>query len=434
MRTFSAAAARLCAVSGVGLLSVFTAAVPVHAGDTGWWCDEQGNNYYGPPPSSSSSSCGSGSSGWTWQDQRQYEAEQAQARAQYEYEAAQRRQGTNLNNEAIRWENAGHYDKALSLYEQALKYSPNDTVIQRNLRNAKGKKANAAGNRLYEQGDFAQAAALYEQAAQFLPGNKTILENLAGARQQLQQKQERELKEAQAKAQMAAAGERIKGMMGGMSKQLKQTPVPTGGGLGFKKAGTDGGKIISGDPAQSGKGDADQGLHPLSFKNMNPQKPQIIDLGPESVKGGSRTVQGQVKSAEFHGREAKAAGALDTASDRARLGFDTAGVAGDGLATSPALNIPEAKPGWTMIPDNKRTPELDKLEIKRTDARNERLVIEKKLADMQNTPGVSQVEIVKMRDKADALKNKENYYDFSIREKLEKAPDVTKGGAKEGSK
>jgi tetratricopeptide (TPR) repeat protein len=409
--------------------------VSAYAGSTGWWTDYDGKNYYGDPPSSSSSS----SSGWTRQDQREYEAEQATARAQYEYEAAQRRQGTNLNNEAIRWENAGHYDKAISLYQQALKYSPNDTVILRNLQNAKGKQANAAGNKLYEQGNFEKAIAYYEQAAQFLPGNKTVLGNLAGARRGLQGQQERRRNEAEEqarrdveKAQMDAAGARIKGMIGGMSKQLTQAPAPTGGGLGFKKAGSDGGKIISGGPVQSAKGDADAGLHPLAFKNMTPVKPAIIDFGGDGTRpaGGSKTVLGQLKSVEAHSRDAKAAPFNDMASDKSRLGFDTAGVAGDGLATSPVVNIPEAKPGWVMIPNDQRTPALNKLETQRTAARDERIVLEKKLADMESKPGANQVEIVRMREKVDQLQNKENYYNFSIQDELGKAPDVRKSDKK----
>ncbi len=405
------------------------------------WTDYDGKNYdsddYNPGPSSSSDS---GGSGWTRQDQRQYEAEQREQQAAWDAQQARIRQGVNLNNEGVRYDKAGDFDAAISYFQQALQYTPGDQTVLNNLQNAKGKKENSVGLGFFKEGDFEKAAAQFRQALSFIPGDEVLLQNLESAEEKLQDTRERQRKEAEAKAQMEAAGTRIKSMVGRLGNELKPVSVPTAtGGLGFKKAGNSAAKGAGG--VQGNQKDSDAGLNSLAFKHMNPLETIIYQMVPdEHPKGGSKTAQGQMKSTEFHSREAKASSFGDTASDRARLGFDTAGVPGDNLATSPAVNVPEAKgvmipeDKWTMIPEGKRTPALDKLEIQRKDARNERLAIEKKLADMQSKPGVNPVEIVQMREKADELTNKENWIIFTIREELGKAPEVKRSEKKEEKK
>ncbi|PIW64548.1 MAG: hypothetical protein COW12_05750 [Candidatus Omnitrophica bacterium CG12_big_fil_rev_8_21_14_0_65_45_16] len=102
----------------------------------------------------------------------------AQARA-----AAQRQQGLSFNKTGNAYFENGDWTNAISYYETALQYIPNDLTVQRNLRRARANLLNQQGVALHDRGDYAGAIKLYQQALSINPENTTIRSNLRLAEQ-----------------------------------------------------------------------------------------------------------------------------------------------------------------------------------------------------------------------------------------------------------
>jgi tetratricopeptide (TPR) repeat protein len=91
-----------------------------------------------------------------------------------------------LNNRALALEKTKNWSLVVSLYEQALRLNPSDTVIADNLAHARGVVLNNKALAAENAGSYSLAVSLYEQALQLVPryyaDYKTIADNLASAR------------------------------------------------------------------------------------------------------------------------------------------------------------------------------------------------------------------------------------------------------------
>ena len=141
-------------------------------------------------------------------------------------------------------------------------------------------------------------------------------------------------------------------------------------------------------------------------------------------------MKGQLNSAEFHSQIAAKSGSYEGVKGNSAIGFDTKGVPGDELSTSTAVQVPEVVGvaiGEVLpppVPAEKRTPAIEKYETERGELFVKRKEIETKVREMEKAEKPDTVQIVKLREEATQIKNKENFLSFQITEDLAKAPEV----------
>jgi hypothetical protein len=389
------------------------------------WTDEEGNNYEGDPSSGSSSSygwqytygyvngtdTGSGYTGPTWAERQ----EAAQVRA----EAQRMAQATQINDEGVKYSNQGNFQKALEQYEKAAAINPTDPVIQNNILSVKGTIFNEEGIQYYTAGNYQAAAESYRKALELKPDSEVIRQNLADAEQQFASQQEWQRKEDIKKAEMTAAGTKIQGMLTNLSQDLKK-PAAQPSALSFKPAEA---------PSMGYEGDHKIARREeLAFKNMQPKK-TYLEERPDLPQGGSTTVRGQLNSVEFHSKNA--GGSAEGVMAGMGIGFDTAGVKGEGLPESDAIDVPAVGEGVPLVevlpppvPAEKSTPAIAQYETERGELFTKRQEIETKVAEMEKAGKPDPVAIVKLKEEATQIKNKENFLSFQITEELAKAPET----------
>ncbi len=328
-------------------------------------------------------------------------------------------QATKINDEGVKYSNQGNYQKALEQYEKAAALNPTDPVIQNNIRLVKGSIANAEGLQYYTAGNYQMAAESYRKALELKPESDVIRQNLADAEQQLGYQQEWQRKEDIKKTEMTAAGTKIQGILTNLSQDLKKPPAQPSA-LSFKPAEV---------PSMGYEGDHKIAHRDeLAFKNMQPKK-AYVEERPDLPKGGSKTALGQLKSAEFHGQNA--GGSAEGLMAGAGIGFDTAGKAGGGLVSTVVDPVPDVGEGKALgevlpppVPKEQTTPAIAKYETERGELFVKRQEIETKVAEMEKAEKPDPVAIVKLREEATQIKNKENFLSFRITEELAKAPEA----------
>lgn len=175
---------------GFGLL-VLVCLAPVPAGAvegqaTGWWTDNEGNNYYGDPPSGSSSGSGSGS-GWGWGGSGTGSAPRRQETPEEIAAGESFRQGRDA-------EKRGEDHAAIDSYDRALRLNPTLDGAWNNL-----------GGCLMRIGDYARAEECFREAVRLNPDPR-FKKNLKALRQWRAQ-QESEAREALRAEERAAREE-----------------------------------------------------------------------------------------------------------------------------------------------------------------------------------------------------------------------------------
>ena len=124
---------------------------------------------------------------------------------------------TEANNTGVRYYKKGDYRSALEYFKKALSYNSGNATARGNLRNAEqaianrsATDANKAGITFYEQENWSAAISKFEEALRHTPNNSVIQGNLRDAKWKLEYQQE----QARREAALDAAGERIRGMLG----------------------------------------------------------------------------------------------------------------------------------------------------------------------------------------------------------------------------
>lgn len=373
------------------------------------WTDAEGNNYDEDPTYSTSSS-GSTYTGPTWEDRMEWKRQQEEAQRQ--------QQAVNINDEGVEHAKQGNPQKALECYQRAAAIDPANSTIQNNIRLVQGTIFNEQGIQYYSAGDYQKAAEAYQQALAFKPESEVIRQNLEDAQQQLAYQQEYQRKADLKRMEMEAAGSKIQGMLTDLSQSLKTQARPSA--LSFKPAAVPQAGF-EGSPPIARKEE-------LAFKNMAPNHAALEAVAPVPIEG-SKTTQGQLKSVELHSRIAAGSGSYEGMKGNSAIGFDTKGVPGDELSSS-AVRVPEVVGvplGEVLpppVPAEKRTPAIEKYETERGELWTKRKEIETKVTEMEKAEKPDTVEIVKLREEATQIKNKENFLSFQITEELAKAPEV----------
>lgn len=127
------------------------------------------------------------------------------------------------NNTGVRFFQKGDFDTAIHYFRQALDFDSGNATARQNLRNAQAAaaqraatNANEAGIACFDQKNWVGAIAKFEEALRHNPNDSVIQGNLRNARGELEYEQE----QARKQAALDAAGTRIRGMLGDLSGDL----------------------------------------------------------------------------------------------------------------------------------------------------------------------------------------------------------------------
>ncbi|MDV2504525.1 MAG: tetratricopeptide repeat protein [bacterium] len=127
------------------------------------------------------------------------------------------------------------YDTAIHYYEEALRYMPNDPDIRESIRllrsikgSIKGKKANTIGVEYFNKGDYETAIKYFREALRFDPNGSVKQANLRNAEAKLKEQREEQVRERK----LAESKTKVRRMLDNMSEEFGSSTLPKGS-LGF---------------------------------------------------------------------------------------------------------------------------------------------------------------------------------------------------------
>jgi tetratricopeptide (TPR) repeat protein len=132
-----------------------------------------------------------------WREQREAARKKENAQNALVNEYTKKKNASNLNKKGNQAYKSGNWKQAINYYKNALKKSPNDRIIKKNLINAQNalnkeyaKKKNASslnkkGNQAYKSKNWKQAVSYYKNALKNSPNNRVIKQNLIYAQKAL---------------------------------------------------------------------------------------------------------------------------------------------------------------------------------------------------------------------------------------------------------
>lgn len=376
---------------------------------TGYWTDYDGNNYYGDPPQavdSSSYSTYDSSYDSSWNDTSyvytpSWQEQQA---------AANHTTGVSFNETGNTYLKSGDFQTAVNYYQQSLQYIPNDPVVQNNLRQAEGSLFNVQGNQAYEKGDYRSAMQYYQQALDKKPESDVIRQNLENARYYVELEDQRKREEEE----KARIGQDIGRQLNKLDDVLKDSSSDDQG-LSFQSGASGNGLQFM--PA-SGGGRLE------AFKNVNPEKPEL-EARTSVSREESENKGGQLRSL-FDNIKNVFSGSPETMKQESGTGFDTAGAPRQGMEPFKVTPMEHGSNRDPKVTKKQRTPKIAELETQRTEIRNERWTMEKKLDELNKAQEKDTEKINELTQKISETKEQEKFLNFSIKDELSKAPQVTK--------
>jgi tetratricopeptide (TPR) repeat protein len=143
---------------------------------------------------------------------------------------------------------------------------------------------------------------------------------------------------------------------------------------------------------------------------------------------GDPTIQQNLEKATAKVRESRAVRELDVIeqhSNNARINLNdkenASTLTGKGFDTKtsePSVVDARISGKEPVIPKEKRTQELINLEAQRDTAKTERMLLEKKLAELESIPVKDYASIAEIRDNITRIRDREHYFNFIIKERL----------------
>lgn len=102
--------------------------------------------------------------------------------------AANQQTGLSYNSYGNSALATGNWDDAISQYEQALAYLPNNYVVQQNLKKAKSGRSNKQGADAHARGDYESALYYYRESLEMDPGDHVVRNNYRVTKKMQRQK------------------------------------------------------------------------------------------------------------------------------------------------------------------------------------------------------------------------------------------------------
>jgi hypothetical protein len=220
-------------VIGIAFSFVASARAEMDGVYQGCWTDYEGHNHCGDAPSG-------GSSGGGGYDSAAYAGAEVLGQAlglmaaQAIQGMAVAAQGYEINAQGNRLVASGDFEGAISAYQQALQFVPNDPTVLRNLHRAQAGLHLARGRAYHEQGDLESALAEYREALGYDPANRAVhqLVRLAEQKQAYAKVRQREAIE---RAQMAAAAQELRASALTLARSLRPAPGAEGSELALEE-------------------------------------------------------------------------------------------------------------------------------------------------------------------------------------------------------
>ena len=198
--------------------------------------------------------------------------------------AAQQRRATahRLNGQGVACSYKNDWAGAVKYYQQALQYSPNDSVIRNNLAKARQALRNTTAHNLNDKGvalsyknDWAGAVKYYQQALQSNPDSPVIRKNLSQAQEALNDQRRTEDR----RQQDATTADQMRQKLLGSANQIVQAPPATTSSLGFMQPG-------------------EEGLRDALNDNTSPPSNTVGGVAGSGSSGGGLTFQSDPDHAE----------------------------------------------------------------------------------------------------------------------------------------
>lgn len=212
------------ALFAIAIAATFGAPAAAEMGGVyqGCWTDYEGNNHCGDAPSGGSS-YGSGYDPAAYAAAAQLGEALGLLAAQAIENMAVAAQGYEINARGNRLAARGDFEAAISAYQQALQFVPNDPVVLQNLRRANAGLHLARGRAHHEQGDLERALDEYREALAYDPSNRAAHQFVRLAEQKQAYARVRQ-REAMQRAQMAAAAESLRADAVALARSLRSAP------------------------------------------------------------------------------------------------------------------------------------------------------------------------------------------------------------------
>jgi tetratricopeptide (TPR) repeat protein len=316
-------------------------------------------------------------------------------------ELERRRQSMVANDKGVECASKEDYDCSIWYYTEALRLYPNNSTARTNLHKSNAKQTNKLGLKYYEQGDWTRALEYFSKARRYYKYD-FIEKNIRAAKAEIKREIEAAA-EAKAIALTEEASREVDRILDDLSAQVTKLDRPQEGVTWIKDM-------------------------PFTM----PVKPR---LGPG--ERGNTDAGAQLRSAEKSGRWAKEAAqdgtdelAPDKAKGRSGIGFDTPGYKSEGITVPDDLGAnPWKEP---VVSESQRTPAIRNIELKRDKAKQQRLILEKKLEELQSVPDNQRttdlvMQVMETKQAISNASNQEIFYNFSIGQELKK-DDAGRGG------
>lgn len=289
--------------------------------------------------------------------------------------------------------------------------SPQELEQQR--RQQAGHEANQKGVELYNKREWDAAVQSFKLALQNRPDDPVIRQNLKNAEEQAHRAQENERIRRD-----AAVVNTLRSDIERLAESLRtQSPAPDGRSTGGSQSR---GLDFMQDPEERRR------IEPARGDGKARRSPQSQ---PAKLAGA------QLKSAEKHGGEVQAlaaAGALEPAAERAKNIFDTQRGDYVGGLSYPAVDgrNPGKEP---VVPGDKRTPAIARLEQQRDGMKQQRIELETKLQQLEAEPKTPKkaVAITHLKQDISTVQNQEYSLNFQITEQLQRPTAPAAHGAEE---
>ncbi|MBW2543556.1 MAG: tetratricopeptide repeat protein [Deltaproteobacteria bacterium] len=215
---------RIFALLAIGIAVTFAAPARAEMGGVyqGCWTDYEGNNHCGDAPSGGSS-YGGGYDPSAYVAAAQLGEALGLLAAQAIQDMAVAAQGYEINARGNRLAARGDFEAAISAYQQALQFVPNDPIVLQNLRRANAGLHLARGRAHHERNDLESALAEYREALAYDPANRTAHQFVRLAEQKQAYARVRQ-REAIQRAQMEAAAQALHADAVALARSLRSAP------------------------------------------------------------------------------------------------------------------------------------------------------------------------------------------------------------------
>lgn len=317
---------------------------------------------------------------------------------------ARRTQGYQLNSQGNQCFMQRNYECAVSAYEQALSYLPNDPSVLSNLKRAKAGVHYAEGLAYHKNGDWQNAIVSYKRALQYESNSLAIRQNLRKA-ESGQRTEQNTQREKMLQDQMAFTSREIISSSDQLVQDLKNQTSPA----------------ASSENAAAALNQVKVPLEP--FKAANRENPELFKTtkakwDPNQPEG-SKKAGDHIRSALAHGTYGAGLSTNEGSSEELSKAFDTGGKSHGSLGAVEIKAEGMGAEALQVSDELKKHPEMTSL----ADRWNKAGIMQKKnqsaldrLEAKDEKTSADYVAIANARAEVNKAENEKNFIQYKVRE------------------